>query len=110
MIEIDSFDTSDVVVYTDEGYPTGSEIEHYLAFTPSIHAIEPAVGNSGGTWITVQGSGFGTGSSDLTLIDADGKDLCQEAYVLEYGLFQCLTIEEDIVEGTTFDFSIGGAA
>lgn len=110
VIEMDGVNTDDVIVYTDEGFPEGSEIAHFLEFTPALLSISPASGNSGGTWITVTGSGFGTSTADLNLMDQSGNELCQQVSIIEYGVFECLTIESDIIEGTTFDLSLNGVA
>lgn len=110
MIEIDGVSTDDVIVYTNEGFPEGSEIAHFLEFTPALYSISPETGNSGGTWITVTGSGFGTSTNGLNLVDQSGNELCQQVSIIDYGLFECLTIEDDIVDGTTFDLSIDGVA
>ena len=74
---MDDFESSDIVVYTSEGYPIGSEIQHTIQLVPSISEIKPEKGNSGGTWITVYGTGFGTQTFGLNLVDSsNGNVLC----------------------------------
>ena len=58
--EMDSFESSDILVYTSEGFPSGSDIVHTVSLVPSITQIYPASGTAGGTWITVYGTGFGS--------------------------------------------------
>lgn len=49
-----------------------------LFFTPALLSINPTTGSSGGTWITVTGSGFGPETASLNIYDSvAAKTICQ---------------------------------
>lgn len=49
-----------------------------LFFTPALLLINPTTGSSGGTWITVTGSGFGPETAGLNIYDSvAAKTICQ---------------------------------
>ena len=49
-----------------------------LFFTPALLSITPTTGSSGGTWITVTGSGFGPETNGLNIYDSvSAKVICQ---------------------------------
>ena len=64
--------------------------------TPNLVSISPPSGSAGGTLITVTGSGFGLKTKGLMLTNASKKDLCQTVTIKSYGVFECLTIAEEI--------------
>jgi len=92
---INGVSTTDVKVYTSEGYPEGAEITHTLDVPPALMAIDPAVGSAGGSKLKVTGSGFGTSTIGLNL-NADGTDICSSVEIIEYGKFYCYTNTGDI--------------
>lgn len=59
---VDYTSTDNIQVYTSEGFPWGSDVIHTLDFTPSLLSITPSTGSSAGSWITVEGTGFGVQS------------------------------------------------
>jgi hypothetical protein len=101
--------TSNVVVYTSEGYPEGAEITHSLDVDPALMAIDPAIGNAGGTKIKVTGSGFGTSTVGLNL-KANGVYICSSVEIIEFGKFYCYTMTGDIelANSTTLFISKNG--
>jgi hypothetical protein len=69
---------TDIKVYTSQGYPAGMERVVPLFFTPALLSITPTTGSSGGTWITVTGSGFGPETNGLNIYDSvSAKVICQ---------------------------------
>lgn len=105
---MDFASTDDVQVFTDQGYPSGSDIAHTLEFIPSILAITPSAGSSAGTWITVEGTGFGALTEGLNL-QVNGADICSEVSISTYGVFNCLT-NAAVIDGTSFGLSISSVA
>ncbi|XP_064635838.1 fibrocystin-L-like [Lineus longissimus] len=65
----------DMIVSSGESTLThGTQYTYQAALTPSISSVSPARGGTGGgTTITINGSGFGTSSSDVT-VDIAGSD------------------------------------
>ena len=111
IVDINGVSSSDIKFYNNAGYPEGSEFEHTIELVPSILEIYPETGNSGGTWITVRGTGFGTQTENLNLINASNRlALCQEVDIVEYGVFNCLTEAFDIAAGTSFRLSVNGVS
>lgn len=69
---------SDIKVFTSQGYPAGMEKVVPLFFTPALLLINPTTGSSGGTWITVTGSGFGPETAGLNIYDSvAARTICQ---------------------------------
>ena len=58
---------------------------------PNLVSISPSSGSSGGTLLTVIGTGFGVDTQGVNLVDATGQELCQVVTVTGYGTFTCLT-------------------
>ena len=111
IVDVNAVSSSDIQFYNNAGYPEGAEFEHTIDLIPSILEISPETGNSGGTWITVRGTGFGTQTDNLNLIDASARvSLCQEVEIVEYGVFNCLTEAFDIAPGTSFGLSVNGVS
>ena len=92
--------SSDVQIYFADGLPTG--YADYLSVTvvPTFVSISPATGSSGGTLITVTGTGFGTSTEGVNLThEISGTDICEEVNMTGYGTFTCLTTAMEIVTG-----------
>jgi hypothetical protein len=98
--------SSDIRIYTSQGYPEGAEITHNIESSPSILSINPAVGSSGGTILTATGTGFGI-TTDIQLL-ADGTALCEEVQMIEYGEFTCKTYAIEVAEGAAITVSVAG--
>lgn len=96
VVGLNGISTSDVQIFTSEGYPWGADISHFLEFAPSILQITPSEGSAGSSWIQVTGSGFGPMTAGLNLKTSAGSHLCQEVEIVEYGVFNCLTAAEDM--------------
>ena len=88
----------------------------YINFTtatmePKLLSISPSTGSSGGTLITVTGSGFGaTNTTDVQLVNQSGNQLCDTVTMTGYGTFTCLTKQTDIATTDTLSISIGGTS
>lgn len=98
LTNLSGVDSSDVHIYTSEGYPEGGQISHAFEAYPAILTITPSVGSSGGSIISVTGSGFGTETVGLNLL-ADGETLCSVVEITAYGEFTCLTNAIEVAEG-----------
>ena len=87
----------------------------YINFTtatmePKLLSISPSTGSSGGTLITVTGSGFGaTNTTFVQLVRQSGDWLCDidTVTVTGYGTFTCLTMQKDILTTDTISIQIG---
>ena len=59
---------------------------------PVLLSISPSSGSSGGTLITVTGSGFGqTNTTAVNLINGSNQEICETVTMTGYGTFTCLT-------------------
>lgn len=67
VVGLNAVTTSNVKVFTSEGYPEGMEIAHSLTFQPALLSISPSSGSSAGSWVTVTGSGFGPQTEGLNV-------------------------------------------
>jgi len=108
LTDLNGIETTDVTIYSAEGYPEGAEIEHSITVAPALLSIEPAIGNSGGSKLTVTGSGFGMQTSGLNLY-FDGTALCDSVEIYEYGMFYCNTIT-GVQSASTLTIGIDGVA
>lgn len=104
--ELNGVETTAVTIYSAAGYPEGAEIEHSITVSPALLAIEPAIGNSGGSKLTVTGSGFGMQTSGLNLY-FDGTALCDSVEIYEYGKLYCNTIT-GVQSASTITIGIDG--
>jgi hypothetical protein len=60
--------------------------------TPTLVSVSPSSGSSGGTLLTVTGTGFGVNTSGVNLVQVStGEEICQSVTVSAYGTFTCLT-------------------
>ena len=83
-----------VRVYFADGLPAGYDSFDTATIAPTLVSISPSTGSSGGTLLTVTGTGFGTDNccDDLNLENATlGSDICDEVNITGYGTFTCLT-------------------
>jgi hypothetical protein len=74
---------------------------------PALLSIDPAVGSSGGSRISVVGSGFGTATTGLN-IAADGVELCASVNIASYGTFDCYTNAIEVAVGATITVTLNG--
>ena len=65
--------------------------------TPNLLTISPSSGSAGGTLLTVTGTGFGTATAGLTLVDSSGTDVCASVSITGYGTFTCMTKAVEIL-------------
>ena len=73
-----------------------------MTVEPTLVSISPSTGSSGGTLITVTGTGFGTDTEGVNLThDASGTDICEEVNMISYGTFTCMTTAMEITAGET---------
>jgi hypothetical protein len=99
--------TTDVTIYSAEGYPEGAEIAHSIDLAPALLMIEPKIGSSGGSRISILGSGFGTQTVGLNLQN-DGEDICGSVDIYAYGKFYCNTKSGSYTNGT-ITITVNGA-
>jgi hypothetical protein len=109
LVNLNGAASTDIQVFTSMGYPEGSEITHSVDVAPALLQIEPTVGSSGGSIITVTGSGFGQETENLNLL-ADGIELCETVDIFAYGQFRCHTNQIEVVNGAQILIAIDGEA
>ena len=90
--------SDDIQIYFADGLPAGYTTITSLTVTPTLVSISPSSGSSGGTLLTVTGTGFGTNTAGLNLLHA-GNEMCDEVNITGYGAFTCLTKAMEIVSG-----------
>ena len=90
----DALDSSskNVRVYFADGLPTGFDAYTSATMTPTLVSVSPSTGSSGGTLLTVTGTGFGVNTKGVTLWNVStNKDVCKSVQITAYGTFTCLT-------------------
>ena len=100
-----------VRVYFADGLPSGYDSFDTATIVPTLVSVSPSTGSSGGTLLTVTGTGFGTKNccDDLNLESAtSGSDICDEVNITGYGTFTCLTKAMEISSSDTIDLKISG--
>lgn len=80
-----------VKIYFPDGLPTDYAKVKTVAVTPNMISVSPSSGSAGGTLITVTGTGFGTQTANVKLVDSSDADVCQTLTITGYGKFTCLT-------------------
>jgi hypothetical protein len=106
LVDLDASFSTDVNIWSAEGYPENAEVEHALEFAPALLMIDPAVGSSAGSKIHVVGSGFGQ-YADVGL-KTSGQDLCASVDVYAYGRFYCYTNAIEVANGANIEITIDG--
>merc|ERR1711893_251305 len=101
MTHLDSDSANVVTIYFPDGYPAGYDTVTTVAVTPNLVSISPATGSAGGTLLTVTGTGFGSATSGLTLVDSSGTDVCAKVENISYGQFTCMTKPMEILKTNT---------
>jgi hypothetical protein len=92
---------SNVKLYFDIGLPDGLDLLNAdLTLTAKPELISPSQGSVGGTLLTVNVPGIGKGTMGLNLVDKDKKALCAQVTIPEYGILQCWTNSEEILEAS----------
>ena len=92
VIDASSEESCCVKVYFADGLASGYDAFTSATMSPTLVSISPSTGSSGGTLITVTGTGFGTSTTGLNLVhSASGTEICSEVTISEYGSFTCLT-------------------
>jgi hypothetical protein len=70
--------SKNVRVYFADGLATGSEAYTSADITPTLVSVSPSTGSSGGTLLTVTGTGFGVNTKGVTLWNVStNKDVCK---------------------------------
>jgi len=65
-------------------------------------SVSPSTGSSGGTLLTVTGTGFGTSTEVINLVhESSSTEMCEEVIITGYGTFTCLTKAMEITAGDT---------
>ena len=83
--------SSNVRVYFASGLPNDYD-RGQITMVPNLVSISPSSGSSGGTLVTVTGTGFGVNTADVTLVNGStGDDICDAVTITGYGTFTCLT-------------------
>ena len=89
--------SSDVQIYFSDGLPGAYADFKSVSVVPTLVSVSPATGSSGGTLLTVTGTGFGVNTVDVNLVhETSGVDICVEVTVTGYGSFTCLTAAMEI--------------
>ena len=99
-----------VRVYFADGLPAGYDSFGTATIVPTLVSILPSTGSSGGTLLTVTGTGFGSDTfiDDLNLENAtSSKDICDEVNITGYGTFTCLTKAMEISSSDIINLKVG---
>ena len=92
--------SNNVQTYFSDGLPSGYSDFTTVTVEPTLVSISPSTGSSGGTLITVTGTGFGTSTEGVNLThETSGIDICEEVNMVSYGSFTCLTSAIEITAG-----------
>lgn len=84
--------SSDVKIYFADGLPLGYADISTFSVSPTLVSISPSTGSSGGTLLTITGTGFGTETESMNLVhSSSGTEICEEVNITGYGTFTCLT-------------------
>ena len=84
--------SADVKIYFPDGLPTGFKDFSSIKVVPTLVSVSPSSGSSGGTLLTVTGTGFGIKTQKVNLVQkASGAEICAEVTVTGFGTFTCLT-------------------
>lgn len=75
--------------------------------TPKLVSVSPNSGSIGGSLITATVPGIGSSASDITLVDADGNDICEKVSIPSYGVLNCKTKAEVIAAATQLSIQYG---
>jgi hypothetical protein len=100
-----------------DGLPANYTACGSVDVTPQFFRMSTSFGSSGGTLITVEGTGFGKETTGLNLRHkASGEDLCMDPDtvpfdvplgVVEYGKFNCMTKPFTTTELDDYELVIG---
>ena len=99
------FDSSSLNIdfYLPIGIPEGTDDLMYnvgITLTPQFLSITPNTGSPAGTLITASVKGVGNMTQNVTLITADGTNLCQSVVIPSYGIVECITLAATIADNT----------
>ena len=95
-------------VYFSDGLPTGYDSFESATIAPTLVSISPSSGSSGGSLITVTGTGFGVDTQDVNLQHtATNSEICSEVTVTGYGSFTCLTKVMEIESSDSINLMVG---
>ena len=93
VIDISAETSSNVRVYFNAGLPENYD-RGEITMVPTLVSVSPSTGSSGGTLITVTGTGFGTSTTDVSLLNGTtGDEICDPdtVTITGYGVFTCIT-------------------
>jgi len=68
LIGIADESSADVKIYFADGLPAGYADFSSITVTPTLVSVSPQTGSSGGTLLTVTGTGFGVNTQDVNLV------------------------------------------
>lgn len=69
--------TSDMRIYFNDGLPYDFDSHTTATMVPTLVSISPSSGSSGGTLLTVTGTGFGINTQLVNLVHtASGDEIC----------------------------------
>jgi hypothetical protein len=92
LIDITDESSADLKIYFPDGLPAGYKDFSSIKVVPTLVSVSPRAGSSGGTLLTVTGTGFGIKTLKVNLLHkATGVEICAEVHVTGYGTFTCLT-------------------
>ena len=95
-------------VYFDDGLPAGYDSFNSATVAATLVSISPSTGSSGGTLLTVTGTGFGMDSQDVNLEHtSSATDICEEVTITGYGSFTCLTKAMEIQSSDSINLKVG---
>lgn len=96
--------TDNLRVYFNDGLPFNFDSHTSATMVPTLVSISPSSGSSGGTLLTVTGTGFGVNTASVNLIhESTGDEICQTVTLLGYGSFSCLTKSMEISSGDSIN-------
>ena len=110
MTHLDSETANAVSIYFPDGFPTGYASVTTVAVTPTLVSISPSSGSAGGTLLTITGTGIGSKTKDLTLVDSTGTDVCASVSITSYGTFTCMTKAMEILQTNSLQMKTSGGS
>lgn len=97
-----------VRVYFADGLATDYHSFRTANIVPTLVSVSPSTGSSGGTLVTVTGTGFGMSTSGLNLeLASSSTEICEKVSVTGYGTFTCLTKAMEISSSDELNLKVG---
>ena len=96
--------------YLPIGIPAGTDGLQYgtgISLIPQFLSVTPNIGSPAGSLLTASVKGVGTMTQNVTLLLANGTNICKSVIITSYGVVQCIT-KVMIVADSTLQVSVNG--